>query len=295
MLGQQWKKIKDNWLIILLVVVVIGALNLDFLGTTSISSNKIAYDGGYGMESVMMDSYMAPSGVRVTSSYYGGDDFAVDTDERKITKNANMNLEVERGSFDESASKIMNIITTSDSILINQNERQVGKGFDAYMTGSYNLKVDTEKYDSVIAQLKAIGEVTSFNENAADITEQFLDAESQLEVEKARLERYQDMLEEAEKIEDKINLNDRIFDQERTIKYLEERLENLDKRVDYSTVYISLREEESSLSDLSSTSFGDLLTKLWNSFVALLNFIAYILPWAIVIGLISWIYKLIKR
>ena len=66
--------------------------------------------------------------------------------------------------------------------------------------------------------MKEIGEVTSFSENADDITEQFVDLETELVAEKERLARYKQMLSEATLVEDKIQLSDRIFNQERTIK-----------------------------------------------------------------------------
>lgn len=53
------------------------------------------------------------------------------------------------------------------------------------------------------------------------------------------------MYKEATSIQDKLTLNDRIFDQERRIKYLTDSINNMDQRIEYSTVYISLTEKKS--------------------------------------------------
>ena len=51
------------------------------------------------------------------------------------------------------------------------------------------------------------------------------------------------MLTEATAVSDKIELSDRIFNQERTIKYFEDQLKNAGTRVEYSTLYVTLTEK----------------------------------------------------
>ena len=115
------------------------------------------------------------------------------------------------------------------------------------------------------------------------------------EAEKERLSRYEAMYEEAEEVEDKIDLSDRIFNQERRIKYIEQRIENIDKDVSYSTVYVTITEEKCAYADISFIKLSDLVKGFLGSTSALIGFIFIILPWLVAVGLIWWIVRLVKK
>jgi hypothetical protein len=285
-LQQQWQTIKENWILIVLVLVLVlfmsfgGMQSMDSLSSGS-SKNMYAYD--------MQESARSPS-------YYGNDgDFAPEIEERKLTKTASMTSKIERGAFDDAATSLKNIVTATDSYILQENVQINGKGEKVYKYGSYTLKVDTAKYESIVAELKTIGEVTAFNENTQDITGQYNNAEINLGVEKTRLARYEQMYAEATKIEDKINLNDRIFDQERTIKYLEDKIKNLDNKVDYTTISVSLQEEQPNYYDVAFVKFSTLVRNLVSSLNALLHFMFIVLPWAIVLGIGLFIWNMITK
>ena len=117
----------------------------------------------------------------------------------------------------------------------------------------------------------------------------------ELQTEKERLKRYQVMYDEAKEINDKLNLNDRIFNQERRIKYLEDSLKNTDKRIEYSTIHFSMTEKRSEYANLALVKISELIRGFVSSINALLQLVFVIIPWAIAFLIISWIVKLIKR
>ena len=298
-LGEQWDKIKDNWLIALVIVVLLGVF---FLGGGNSGSvlqsstfSKMAAAPSAAYES--MD--MAVSGG--SASYRGGyypspvsDNFAPEVKDRIITKTANLNSEVQRGQFMQADARLKNIVKSSDSYMLNENVNNYGTKLDSQYSGSYQIKIDSSKYDSVIQQLKEIGEVKSFNENADDITGQYTDSQTELAAEKERLRRYQEMYSQATIMEDKINLNDRMFNQERTIKYIEESIKNMDNRVSYSSIYISLTEKRSSYADMKFVKFGELVRSLVNSFSNLLRLIFWAFPYALAAGLVWLVVRYFK-
>ena len=281
---EQFSKLKDNWLIIALVLVVLffmsgGNLVSNIAGSTYKASTSLsrmaAVDSmGYAMEEAY---YPTPS---------AGGDFAPEVEERKITKTSSMSTEAE--------SKLKSIISSSDSYLLNENANKYGTDRRSYYSGSYQIKVDSTKYDAVVLQLKEIGEVQSFNENARDITGTYTNTEIELQVEKDRLKRYEAMYSEATDIKDKIDLNDRIFNQERRIKYLEDSLERMDQTVDYSTIYFTMTEKQSDYANVVIVKFSELIRNLVNSFNSLLKFIFVIAPWAIAFVIVWFIWKWIK-
>jgi len=286
----QLKKIKDNWLI----VVLIGVLFLFIVG-----KSFTGYSPGVFTQytkSAISTSYDRQEAVSGGSAPIPSkSDFAPEIQDRKITKTASMQNEVKRGTFKEEESKVKNIIQSSSSYLLTQNVNLYGTGKKAYYEGYYQIKVDASKYDSIIEQLKGIGEVTSFNENAQDITGSYQNAQIEIEAEKARLTRYQTLFDQAEKVDDKISLTDRIFEEERSIKYMEESLKTMDQRVSYSTVYLTLNEKQSDYINVVFVKFSEIIGLLMNSTNALIMFLFGILPWSIAIILlilgIRWFKK----
>src|SRR3989344_2555885 len=284
---EQFTKIKENWLIVLLLAVVLVL----FMGlpVTETLQQGLFQDGfaerAYG--GIAADSKI---GIGMPSPIYYDSGFSPEVQDRKITKTASLATEVERGSFKEAESKLKGIIKTADAFLLNENAQkyEYGDGRRSYYSGTYTVKVEEGKYAAVVSQLKEIGKVVSFSESTDDITEQFVDLESVLISEKERLVRYQQMLKEATAVEDKIQLSDRIFNQERTIKYLEEQLKSTGERVTYSTVYVTITEKQSEYVDAVLVKFSELVTKFINSLNNLLKLVVGLIPYAIV-TVLAWL------
>jgi len=282
----QFKKIKENWLLILLFAVALffvsgaeigGELGMVMPKMASMDMDDMAMSRAYGgVPSPMYDEGFAP-----------------EIEERKITKQAGFSTEVERGAFSAADQQLRNIVQSSESFITNENINTYGKR--EYKSGSYQLRVDTSKYGSVISQLKQIGEVKDFWENAQDITQRYTDVEVELDAEKQRLERYKKMLDEADRVEDKIELSDRIFNQERTIKYLEQSLERQDQRIEYTTISVTITEKQSEYVDVAFAKISDLVKALVNSINSVLYLLFVVLPYAVVIGVIYWVYRKIKK
>ena len=103
------------------------------------------------------------------------------------------------------------------------------------------------------------------------------------------------MFEDAKIIEDKIKLNDRIFNQERTIKYLEDSLKNADKQIAYSNIYLRITEKAPAYADIKWVTGAELAVGLANNTGAVIYLTAVLFPYAVVITLIWLIARWIKR
>lgn len=283
---EQFQRIKENWLIVLLLAVVL-VLFMGLPATETLQQEIFRTGGAYGgyAESVAADKMGI--GIAPSPMYYDNG-FAPEEADRKITKTASLSTEVERGSFAEAESKLKSVVNTADALILNENAYKYDQGRNSYYSGSYTIKVEEGKYSAVVSQLKEIGEVTSFSENADDITEQFVSLESELAAEKERLARYQQMLSEATNVEDKIQLSDRIFNQERTIKYLEEQLKNTGNRVEYSTVYVTITEKQSEYIDAVFVKFSELVSRFVQSLNNLLKLLVGLIPYALA-ALLAWL------
>src|SRR3989338_4340163 len=296
---EQFQRIKENWLIVLLLAIVL-VLFMGLPAVETVQQGLFQTSGGaYGRDYAYAESSASNKmgiGIMPSPMYYESG-FAPEEADRKITKTVSLSTEVERGSFKQAESKLKSIVTATDSFLLNENAQKYdqGDGRRTYYSGSYTIKVEAGKYEAFVSQLKEIGEVTSFSENADDITEQFVDLESELVSEKERLARYQQMLKEATLVEDKIQLSDRIFNQERTIKYLQEQLETAGTRVDYSTIYVTITEKQSEYVDAVLVKFSELVARFVNSLNGLLKLLVGLVPYAVV-AVLAWLgWKKFKK
>jgi len=289
---EQFVKLKENWLI----VGVIGVL-LFFMFFSGSMGNFSQSVGNYGMEKMAMADSMDYGNARGGSGYYPMMDegFSPEVEERKIVKTSSLSTEVERGDFHNSETMMKAIVTASDSYLLNENVNKYGTDKKSYFRGSYSIKVDTTKYDSVVAQLKEIGEIQYFNENARDITGSYTNTEIEIATEKSRLLKFETMYEETEDISDKIELTDRIYNLERTIGYLEDSLENMDQRIEYSTISFSLSEKRSDYANIAFVKFSELIGNLVSSFNSLFNLIFVLIPYSIAALLIWFIVRIVRR
>ncbi|MBI2658886.1 DUF4349 domain-containing protein [Candidatus Woesearchaeota archaeon] len=277
---EQLVKIKENWLMLALVLLVIIFLkggSIPMLSTGIASEKFMAADASYSRAGY---GFLPPVPIN--------EDFAPDVQDRKITKSSSMSVETPTGGFSDAESKLKSVVRSSGSYLLNENVNKYESGWKSYYTGSYQIKVDTKKYNDVVAQLKGIGEVKSFNENAEDVTGSYKNLEIEINAEKQRLLRYTKMYEEATLVADKLQLSDRIFEQERTIKYLEDSLKNIDQRIEYSTIYITLNEKQPGYANIKFVKFSELVRSLVASLNSLLKLIFVAMPYAAA-ALIAWI------
>jgi len=283
-LKDQWNIIKDNWLIaVVLIVVLLLFISPIFSGS----------GGGYAKSALMADSGYAQEMASV--SYRGGGDFAPEVEERKVTKTTSLSSEIERGEFKSAETKLKAIVITTDSYLLNENSQKYGVDRNAYLYGSYTIKVDVNKYDAVIEQLKDLGEVQSFSENAQDITGRHTSLTQDLAAEKSRLQKFQAMYNSATEIEDKIQLTDKIYDLERRISSYEDALENIDNRVEYSTVYVTLTEERSGYANVMFVKFSELVRGFVDSVSGLFTLIFWVIPWALAALVLWWIVRIVRK
>ena len=99
------------------------------------------------------------------------------------------------------------------------------------------------------------------------------------------------MFNDAIIISDKIVLNDRIFDQERRIKYLKESIDNIDKKVDYSQISLTLNEKRSEYVDIAVVKFSELIMRLVGSFNTLISLVFMALPWLVLYLIFKFVTK----
>lgn len=174
-----------------------------------------------------------------------------------------------------------------------------------YKYAQYTIRVPKESVDSFIKEISSIGNVVSQNTSKQDITKQYYDTESRLNVLKIKEERILTLLEKAEKIEDIIAIENQLSEIIYQKESLTKSILDMDEKVSYSTVSINISEVEKLTSGVTTeTTFG---TKIANAFrdsvyffkVVLEKFLItfiYVLPYFLIIGVIGiLVYKFVRK
>ena len=112
-------------------------------------------------------------------------------------------------------------------------------------SASFDLRIPSDALDDCLSGLEQIGRITDRYESATDLTTQYSDTQLRLETQQSKMTRLQTLLTQAETVEDLLAIENEIADTQYQIDSLESSLRSIDRQVDYSTVYIYLREQTS--------------------------------------------------
>ena len=99
---------------------------------------------------------------------------------------------------------------------------------------------------------------------------------------------------EAEDVMDKVEINDKIFFQERRVKYLEDSLKRIDQRVDYSTISFTLNEKRSEYANIAFVKCSELIKSFVGSFNSLISLIFAVIPWLVAFLFVGFVWKRVR-
>lgn len=119
---------------------------------------------------------------------------------------------------------------------------QVSDWGSGYRYASFSVRVPAENYRDFLSRAGELCHVLSTYEYADDISEVYYDTAGRLETQQTKLARLQELLAQAESMEDIITIESAISETEEEIESLSGTLRRYDSQVSYSTVTISLDE-----------------------------------------------------
>ena len=114
--------------------------------------------------------------------------------------------------------------------------------YSPYRTAYYVVRVPSAQYQPFCGRVGQLAQVNSQRHTTENVSEAYYDTESRLVTQRTKLERLQELLAKADKMEDIITLESAIAETELQIEYLTGSLRKYDALVDYATVEVSLEE-----------------------------------------------------
>lgn len=110
---------------------------------------------------------------------------------------------------------------------------------NASASSSIRLRVPVMKFDDAIARIATLGEVQSKNIRGKDITAQNVDLEARLKNITAQEERYRQILREAKRVGEIIEIQDRLVEVRSEIESMQSQQKTLLQLAEYSTIAVT--------------------------------------------------------
>jgi hypothetical protein len=220
------------------------------------------------------------------------------TMERKMIYRGYMELEVEKGKFSEKFDEIANIAKAVGGFVSNTESSAYG---DQLARGTITIRIPVESFDSVIEQIKKLGNVKNLNTNVQEVTQEYVDLESRLKHFQAQEEVLLKMMKESETVEDSISVHRELSRVQEQIEIIKGRLRWLDEQISLSTITVFVTEPSVKPKPEPITwEFLDALREGARLFISVINgtviFIMAIFPIAVIGALVFLIVKyIIKR
>ncbi len=159
--------------------------------------------------------------------------------QRKIVKNGSLSLLVKKA--EETAGRIAKIADDFKGFVSYSGIYEVSEGVKA---GTITIRVPADKFNEATAKIKELAvKVQSEDFNTSDITEQFVDLESRLKNLQAEEQQYLDILKRAVKVQDILDVSQRLFEVRGQIESIQGQLKYMSQQVDMSTISVSLTSE----------------------------------------------------
>lgn len=175
-----------------------------------------------------------------------------------------------------------------------------------YQYADLMIRIPAENLDQFVSQVGDNANITSTSETTENVTLTYVSTQSRvlaLETEQTRL---LELLENAETMEDLLTIEERLTEVRWELENYASQLRVLDNQVNYSTVYLDIREVDvptvmaertvwQKIGDGFTENAADVLEGLVNTFIWVLTAIPYLIPLALIGGAVVLILRLVLR
>jgi hypothetical protein len=236
-------------------------------------------DKGFAPPMPIPTPALAPAGAETPGTQY------IDT-ERKIIQSASLSIEVK--DFQSSSDAVIDIVERYNGFISDSH---------SYVTdterkrGDITIRVPTDNFLTVIAEIEHVGDVKSKHTSGEDVTEEYIDLKARLNNSERQEQRLLEILDMAKDVKEVLEVEQELWRVRSEIERLTGRIKYLENRVELATISVSLYEPEPIT---HSWGIWDALRSAFDAFVSVIRgliiLIGYALPLLILVGL-GWLVK----
>lgn len=210
----------------------------------AVPGEEASYEVAAAAGLAMADSSAAARGAASEKRASNGTDIP-EEDPAKIIYSSEVT--VETTDFDSAVGKVGELVErfggwVESSSVNGANYYDISRGRSSTRSASYALRIPGKRFDELMGSLTELGNVPFTHVYTENVTAQYYDAQAHMTAYQAQETRLLEMMEAAESVEDIILIEDRLTELRWKIESLQTSLNNWDRRVSYSTVYLQLNE-----------------------------------------------------
>jgi hypothetical protein len=159
------------------------------------------------------------------------------TEDRKIVKTGSVTLEVE--DIAETMDEVAEMADELNGYVVSSYKYEYERGVSGHIT----IRVPFEKFDEAFARLRQLAIAVPYETTTAeDVTEEYVDLESQLRNLQATEAQYLALLEKAETVEEILKVQKELSNVRGEIEQIEGRMKYLEQTSDTSLIEVTLQE-----------------------------------------------------
>ena len=239
----------------------------------------------YGVEKMSADFDMEISASQNSEQQPLSDN--IETIERKIIKQGDIRFETEDVNLTKS------LITQKVKELNGYIATDYIYNYSDRLENSLTIRVPADKFDLLLASVtENIEKLDRKSINMLDVTEEYIDIEIRIKTKKELQNRYIELLKQAKKVDEILNIEKEIGTLQTEIESVEGRLKYLKDRIIFSTLTVSYYQNTSSEFGFISK-FLDGIKSGWSVFLWFVVGLSHL--WVFILVSITVIYLIILR
>ena len=160
----------------------------------------------------------------------------------KIIKSAYIAVQVDKDTFQNKMLEITIIAERSGGYVSNTDSYSNPEG--NISSGRIVIRVPVEKFNSVVEEVKKVGEVKTISISGQDVTQEYVDLESRLRNYEAQEKVLLELMAKSTDVSDSIEVQRELNNVQGEIEVIKGRMNYLDNMVSLSTIDINLYEPE---------------------------------------------------
>jgi len=180
---------------------------------------------------------------------------AAEAADRKIIRNANLTMEVK--STSDMQHKVTSIAESHGGFVVTSESKQREDADPEKRTLDIKLvvRIPSERFGSALDQIRGLANtLREENVTGQDVTEEFIDLEARIRTQRALELQFLEIMKQARKVEDALEVQRQIADVRTDIEKLEGRKRFLENRASLSTIVVALEGPRQIV--VNTTTFG---------------------------------------
>lgn len=221
------------------ILILISLFALSSCGSNNYKSNEAS---DYAKEEKSIQGYNEEAGItKDTAIDEGSTDNLVEDPDDYIERFVYLDLETINFDKDQkilrdSIKNLSGLIENESTFLYNEDNSSELRSSD------FVIKIPRENVDKFDKALEKVGKTRDISKNSNNLKNSFRDVDKELEIKEKQLEKFNELLENSDNIEDTLVINSKIIEVQGEIDAIKKAKADLKDRVTYDTYNLTLRE-----------------------------------------------------